>query len=332
MATTLSDVAKVAGVHITTASSILNESSGNTRFSDSTRARVEKVAKRLGYTTNHIARSLRTRRTKTIGLVAGIIQNPFFAALALHLEHHLSQHGYELVLTCHGTNAKHNESDLALLLAGRSVDGLLIWWSGHYGRPKLPSHFETPRVWMGYGLPSEASVRLNLAGGLLLAAEYLHTLGCSRIGYYGPLNAATVCLPKSRLKMFEEACAAHHLSDPIPLLFDGQDWDLSQASASAAPFIDQARNYGLDAVVGYNDISAVGWQLASRAAGFDIPLVSFDGSPLIKSWRPAIPFVDLNIESLAKMSVDLIISLIKGDRSKRLLRVHPTFEAGDGIA
>lgn len=325
MSVTLRDVAKAAGVHTTTVSSILNRSKGNSRFSEATRARVQAEAKRLGYTTDRIATSLRTRRTKTIGLVAGIIQNPFFAALSLHLEHHLRLSGYDLVLTCHGTDASHNECDLARMLMGRSVDGLLIWSEGRHGSPKIPGDAETPRVWIGYGPRGEPSVLLDDAAGLRLAVAHLQARGCTRLGYYGPCHASTTGLPKNRLTTFQGVCAAYALPPPVPLLFAGQDYDLGDATACAESLIGKARSEGVQGVVGYNDVAAAGWHLVARTCGFDCPLVGFDGSPLIKAWRPAIPHVDVHIDKLAKQAVDLLLALVRGENPDRQrLHVQPT--------
>lgn len=120
----LKDVAREAHVHATTASSVLNDASGNSRFSQETRRRVEAAALRLGYVRNRAARSLRARRSQAVGLVAGNLQNPFCALLSLELEKRLHLLGYELLLTCHGADNADDEQRLATTLVERGVDGL----------------------------------------------------------------------------------------------------------------------------------------------------------------------------------------------------------------
>lgn len=326
---TLRDVAKEAGVHPTTVSSILNGSSGNSRFGEETRRKVVQAAKRLGYAQNLIARSLRTRRTQTVGLVAGNIQNPFFASLSLQLEHQLRERGYHLVLTCHGADAALDESSLAELLLARSVDGLLIWSEQRDGRtPRLPKSSTTPRVWMGHGPRGEAAVAIDIAAGLALALEYLRQLGCRRLAYYAPSYSESAGLPKSRPDLLDEACGLSGIAKPTRILFPEQSWDLDAAVRCALGYIAEVRRQGIDAVVAYNDVAAVGWQIAAREAGFTCPVVGFDGSPLIRAWKPALPFVDLHGDVLARRAVELLVTLIEGrEPGERRALVQPTFVA-----
>lgn len=326
---TLRDVALEAGVHLTTASSILNGSSKNSRFSEQTRQRVTQAAKRLGYAQNLIARSLRTRRTNTVGLVAGNIQNPFFAALTLQLERHLQERGYHLVFTSHGADASLDESMLATLLLARSVDGLLIWSEQREGRtPRLPKGSKIPQVWMGHGPRAKAAVTIDIAAGLALALAHAQSLGCRRIAYYAPSYAETAGLPRSRPSLLDEACAAAGIAKPTHMFFPGQSWNLDAAVRYALNFAPVLREKRIDAVIAYNDVSAVGWQIAARESGFTCPVIGFDGSPLIRAWRPTLPFVDLHGDTLAQAAVDLLIELIEHRQPpQRRVLVHPTFVA-----
>jgi LacI family transcriptional regulator len=329
---TLKDVARAAGVHPTTASSILNHASANSRFSEETKRKVDQTAKRLGYTQNRIARSLRTRKTGTVGLVAGNIQNPFFAALSVQLETELRTLGYDLVLACHGADSAHDERDLALTLLARSVDGLLIWSEQRDGStPRLPKGSTTPRVWLGHGPRGEPAVTIDIAEGLELALLHLHERGCRRLGYYAPSYAEHAGLPKSRPDVLDEACRKLGIAKPVRLLFPEQSWNLGAAVKCATPLIKTARIGKLDAVLAYNDISAVGWHIAAREAGFNCTVIGFDGSPLIKAWRPEIPHVDLHSDTLARTAVHLLVDLMKNESpAEKRPCVHPTFVAVAG--
>jgi len=324
---TLKDVAKAAGVHPTTVSSVLNNASGNSRFGEATRRKVNQAAKRLGYAQNRIASSLRTRKTGTVGLVAGNIQNPFFAALSLQLERHLRAVGYDLLLTCHGADSAHDERHLALMLLGRSVDGLLIWSEQRDGRTlRLPSGLRTPRVWMGHGPRNEPAATIDIAAGIELALSHLQQLGCRRLGYYAPSYAQTAGLPKSRPDILDETCQKLGMPSSVRLFFSEQSWNLGAAVQCATPLVLTARREGVDAVLAYNDISAVGWHIAAQQIGFQVPVIGFDGSPLIKAWRPQLSHVDLHSDRLAKTAVQLLVALIKGESpAERRPSVNPTF-------
>jgi LacI family transcriptional regulator len=326
---TLKDIARVSGVHPTTVSSILNAASGNSRFSEATRRKVEQAAKRLGYARDYIARSLRTRKTRTVGLVAGNIQNPFFAALSLQLEAQLRTLGYDLVLTCHGADSAQDESDLAQTLVARSVDGLLIWSEQRDGQTsRLPKGSTTPCVWMGNAPRGEIAVSIDIAHGIELALRYVCSLGCRRLGYYAPAYAQFAGLPKSRPDILDEVCRKLAMSPPVHLFFPGQSWNLRAAVEYAFPLLNVAKQKQLDAVLAYNDVSAVGWHIASRERKHSWPVIGFDGSPLVKAWRPAIAHVDLHSDILGMTAVNLLCAMMKGESpsSKRTF-VHPTFVA-----
>lgn len=95
MAHGIKDVAKLAGISVATVSHVIN----GTRFvSDETKARVYDAMEKLHYTPNSVARSLRTRDSKTVALLVSDIANPFFAALIEAVETHLGRHGYNLFL------------------------------------------------------------------------------------------------------------------------------------------------------------------------------------------------------------------------------------------
>jgi LacI family transcriptional regulator len=330
---TLKDVARAARVHTTTASSVLNKVSGNTRFSEKTRRKIHKTAKRLGYSQNRIASSLRTRKTGTVGLVAGNIQNPFFAALSLQLERHLREKGYDLVFTCHGADSANDERDLALMLLGRSVDGLLIWSEQRNGRTlSLRNHrTTTPRVWIGHGPRNEPAATIAIAEGLELALKHIRASGCNRLGYYAPSYAQHAGLPNSRPDILDEVCRKLGMPPAVRLFFPEQSWNLGAAVQCAPELIESARREGVDAVLAYNDISAVGWHIAARQQSFPVPVIGFDGSPLIKAWRPEISHVDLHSDALAEMAVSLLVTLMKGETPpEKRPHVHPTFVMAAG--
>src|SRR5215218_8228274 len=92
---TLEDVAREAGVSIKTVSRVVNRESG---VKPETAARIEEVALRLGYRPNELARSLKGRRSRTIGLIVTDIANPFFADCCKAIEGVARKRGYSVIL------------------------------------------------------------------------------------------------------------------------------------------------------------------------------------------------------------------------------------------
>ena len=99
----IKEIAKLANVSVATVSRVINN---NGRFSEATKERVEKIIKEYGYTTNIAAKSLRTSKSKTIGLIVPHINNEWFSQLALEIENYFFDKNYS-VFIC---NTSHDEN------------------------------------------------------------------------------------------------------------------------------------------------------------------------------------------------------------------------------
>jgi LacI family transcriptional regulator len=123
---TIKDVAKEAGLSVTTVSLVLNNK--NARISDKTRKHVREVAKRLNYRPNRLAVGLITKRTNIIGLIVPDIANQYFAEIAAAVEYEASEHGYNVIFC--NTNDR-PEKDIAYvdMLLQQGVDGILFTMS-----------------------------------------------------------------------------------------------------------------------------------------------------------------------------------------------------------
>ncbi len=119
---TISDVAKRAGVSTMTVSRVVN---GTGYTSADTRARVESAITELGYVPNALARQLRSKRTKTIALVVSDISNPFFTTIARGVEDVAAAHGFS-VMYCNTDESEAEEEQYLLMLIERQVDGVLL--------------------------------------------------------------------------------------------------------------------------------------------------------------------------------------------------------------
>src|SRR5215475_2417874 len=117
---TIRDVAQFAGVSHQTVSRFIN---GENHIAPPTRARVEHAIARLRFHPSHIARSLVSRRTKTVGLVMGDVASPFFPDVARGAEDILAAAGYCLILTSSRRDPERELRNVRHLLE-RSTDGL----------------------------------------------------------------------------------------------------------------------------------------------------------------------------------------------------------------
>ena len=121
---TLRDVAALAGVHPATASRALNPATKGMTSAD-TAQRVQRAAEQLGYRPNAVARSLRTARSSSIGVVVPDLTNPLFPPIVRGIEAAFAPHGYVLLIVNTDNNPA-QESQLVASLQARSIDGLIL--------------------------------------------------------------------------------------------------------------------------------------------------------------------------------------------------------------
>lgn len=125
MFVTLNDIAIHAGVSVTTVSRVLNDKHEKYRISSKTRQLVKNAAKELNYRPNELARSLRLKKTQTIGLVVPDISNPFFAHIVHTIQNFVYMSGYSLIV-CITNEDIDTELKQIELLRRKGVDGYII--------------------------------------------------------------------------------------------------------------------------------------------------------------------------------------------------------------
>lgn len=119
---TIADVARTAGVSTATAGRVLG---GYGYTSEEKKEQVLKAARSLGYRPNALARSLITGKTRTIGVVAGDIQNPFYASVIRGISNVAEANGFGLLIT-NSDESQSKEIHSVELLAQKQVDGLIV--------------------------------------------------------------------------------------------------------------------------------------------------------------------------------------------------------------
>ena len=122
---TIHDVAKKAGVSISTVSRVVTR---NVPVSDEVATRVEAAMKELKYVPRAAARNLATRQTKTVGLLLSEILGDFFAPLLAGIESVTDEHGYDLLISTAERRGLHDAADETSLLAA-------IYNTAHGGQP-----------------------------------------------------------------------------------------------------------------------------------------------------------------------------------------------------
>jgi LacI family transcriptional regulator len=212
---TIKEVAKLAGVSTTTVSYVINKS----RFvSEQTRAKVLKAIEELDYRPNIVARSLRERKTGTVGLIICDLRNPFFSEVLQGIETYLGKKKYSLIVTnTDYDNEKERES--IDMFYSKQVDGVIIVPGENTNKHvKFLTERNIPVVLLDRKLQNlnVDVVLVNNREGSKQLTEHLISLGHKRIGIVaGPLNSTT---GKERLEGYLKAMKAHSMPEDNDLI------------------------------------------------------------------------------------------------------------------
>ncbi|PSW10253.1 LacI family transcriptional regulator [Photobacterium rosenbergii] len=172
MAKTVDEIAKLAGVSVTTVRLVINGQDEKYRISEKTRNKVKDIIHEHGYVLNQTARNLKLKKTQTLGLVVPSLTNPFFSALVEELERKSRDLGYQLITACTSDDEKLEEQVVQNFLS-RDVDGLFVTPCSAE-RQKVLANKKTPIVFLDrdfYTSEHPVVATDNDEGGRLLATE-----------------------------------------------------------------------------------------------------------------------------------------------------------------
>jgi LacI family transcriptional regulator, galactose operon repressor len=312
--TTLRDVAAAARVHPATASRALNP---ETRIlvSEDTARRVAAAAAKLGYRPNPVARSLRTRRSHTVGVLIPDLNNPLFPPIVRGLEDKLAAAGYVALIG--NTDADAGRERLIFeQMRARHVDGFVLATATLHDRLLAEAAAaDLPVVLMNrlsqdYSFPS---VSVDNEQGARMAISHLARLGHTRIAHIaGPQEASTGV---SRLRGFREGMAAHGLEVREDLITYAGRYTVEEGTRCARELL--AVEGGFTAVAAANDMLAVGCYAALDDVGLqcpdDISVIGFNDMPFIDRLRPPLTTVRFPHYQLGTEAAQLLLERI-GER------------------
>jgi DNA-binding LacI/PurR family transcriptional regulator len=299
MTATIADVAREAGVSTATVSRVL---SGVGRARPETRARVLNAARNLEYRPSLVARSLKQRATRTIGLIVTDIENPYFPQLVRAVEDAANAEGYAILL-CNADENPEREASYLDVLVERRVDGMIVAastigtrqreWLANPPVPVVLVNTRSPQA----DLPSVASD--NRAGGRM-AARHLLGLGHRRIGYLMP--------PPRNLDAPNRVAGVRDELRRVPAatLTVGHGAATVAGGETAMRELLAAKPWPT-AVIAYNDLMAIGAMRAIRRVGLRVPgdvsLVGFDDVAFAAYAEPALTTVRQETAEMGRWAV-----------------------------
>lgn len=311
----IKDIALKAGVSPSTVSSVLNGKAKHMRISDVVAARVKQIAEREGYQPNTTAVSLRTGRSKIIGLIVEDIANPFFSALARTIEDEAIKLGYRIVY-CSTENDLERGNDLLTMLGQTHVDGFIITPVPGM-EVKLNELHEQgrPMVFMDRFVESMKvpCVLIDNYDGVKKGMTYLIERGYKKVGYVST-NTSQVQMA-ARLSAYTDLVEERLLGSSAVTEVD--------FSTNRTTIKEQLKKFiishKLDAiffatnylgVIGLEIVNELEWKVPDQLA-----IVCFDDTDLFQLYPPGITAVRQPVQGIAEHSIKLLLEQMNGDFS-----------------
>lgn len=306
--TTIKRIAELANVSNATVSKIIN---GKDQYiSEPTRQRVLEIVAREGYIPNGIAKSLRVKNTKTLGLIIPDVMNLFFAELARGIEDAAEKKGYSLIL-CNSDNSEIKEEKYLNILQEKKVDGIILTAS-YADSNKSIERCNIPIVLVDRNIDIDKKVgRITVDNekGAYMATVYLIEKGCRNIGF---ISADTKYKPSAeRLRGYERALKEFN----IELNKDITYFKSFQVGTGYEGTLTILKTGIIDSIFCANDLIAIGAIKALRENNIKIPdeikIIGFDDIIISEYLDPPLTTVRQPIYDLGQNAIDILINLIE---------------------
>lgn len=309
---TIKDIARDTGFSIATVSMALNDKKG---ISLKTRNKVLKVAEAMQYVPSTAAQVLKTKKSHTLGLIIGQINNPFCIDIMDAVEKIARQHGYNIFI-CNAAMSCDKAIECLRALKARDVDGAVISLS-IYPTPayiqevhnmvksgmKIVSLSQTLE---GCGVPM---VAFSVTEQLTQMITRLIALGHKHIGMLAAPQGAWM---NNRLDVFRNVTQEYGLWHEDYIVYS--DFDMYTAKKDALVLLQ--KHPELTAIVGVNDMVALGVLQAADQLGIQVPgelsIVGTDGIPYVNFTSPNIATVVVPCYSIGRLGTKKLIDLIEG--------------------
>ena len=306
---TIQDVAKEAGVSISTVSRVLNEKDD---VAPATYVKVRQVIDEMGYASSLAASSMRSRRTNVIGLIMPDVGTAFSLEILKGVNEAIGQLGQALLVYTRGDIRKYGtasqERRYVKLLNGSITDGVVIV-------TPLAGSYSTTAPIVAIDPNNESAdypaVTANNYQGALKAMNYLLELGHRRIAHIG----GRVELQSSvrRRRAYEDSLVQAGIALDPTLILDGD-------YTTPTGYLDAQRLLSLPdpptAIFAANDQSAIGAMNAVLAAGLrvpgDISVIGFDNIPETSFTSPALTTIDQSVFEMGYKATEMLFHLIEG--------------------
>jgi LacI family transcriptional regulator len=325
-AVTIRDVARASGFSASTVSIVLNNAPLSRYIPQVTKIRIQKTAKNLGYHPNIFAKSLRSKRNHTVGVILFDITDPYCTLILRGIEKSLYQASYLPILADAHNERGRFERYLEMMLE-RRVEGLLILANWLYLDINLLADLErgkTPSVIIGRELDSKAtsSVTVDDEGGAYSAVAHLYSLGHRKIAFVrGPKALAS---SKARWRGVQRFVRDTRVELDPRLMVDlpdqvNLDAGVDDASRMTEELLKHKRSF--TALMAYDDMTAFGAIRSLNKVGIRVPqdcsVIGFDDINASHLFVPALTTVRQPMEAMGASAVAILLDAISAATDNR---------------
>lgn len=293
---TIKDVARLAGVSVSTVSRVINQSG---YVGAESHAKVLKAMEQLHFAPSDIARGLVSRKTSSIGLLIPDVANPFFSDVARGTEDAAIAEGFTIIL-CNSDWQLHRERMYLDLLRGKWVEGVIVVGSRSEERELTKAIGSLPFVLVDQRATSgrSSSVWMNNERGGFVATQHLLDMGCRRVVHVtGPVDSPSAAAREvgflQAVKAFSETSGERLEARRVPgdFRYDGGyraalEWFGPESSADRRP----------DGIFAANDLMAIGIIQAAQSLGVHVPedvsVIGYDNIAMAEYVAPKLTTVD----------------------------------------
>lgn len=313
----LNDIAAQLKVSRTTISFVLNGKAKEHRVSDKVVRKIQKFVKETGYQPNAVARSLRTGKTHSIGLMIEDISNPFFATIARLIEDKAYPSGYKIIY-CSTDNDPEKAAELIQMFEDRGIDGYIIAAPAGMdkalkgllkkGRPVVLFDRYFPSVDTDY-------VIINNEDSAFKATRHFIQQGFKKITFL--TIASSLPQMKARMAGYKAAMQKSKLATRVKeIAFDLED---KKRVSLIAQYLKEhpdteavlfATNY-----LGVNGLEAI--QKAGLTIPDDLAVISFDDHVVFNLSRPSISAIVQPVEQIAEEVINTLLSRLDNPNHKK---------------
>lgn len=306
---TIKKIAELAGVSSATVSKVINGK--DEHISDATRQNVLKIVEREGYIPNGIAKSLRVRNTKTIGLIIPDVMNPFFAELARGVGDAAEKRGYTVIL-CNTDNEGIKEDKTIKILQEKMVDGIIIAATENSAGKSL-ERCNIPLVLLDRHIELDmkvGSITVDNEKGGYIATEYLIGKGCNNISY---ISSKTSTKPSAeRLEGYKRALMKNGIEFNEDITYYN-NFRTETGYLGVLNVLDI--NKRIDGIFCGNDLIAIGAIKALKEKGIRVPedvrVIGFDNISICDFIDPPLTTIRQPIYEMGEEAIEMLINIIE---------------------